>query len=303
MRKILITGASGFIGRNLLTVLNGANEIILLGRTENKIYKSIRCDFTNDKVPSSCLEDIDIVFHLAGLAHTDLDHKEAKYQHHKINYEATVDLAKKAAQKKVKQFVFLSSVKANTAFQSSIRISEDDKSYPEGEYGISKKKAEDEILEIANKTDMQVKIVRSSLVYGPGVKGNLEIMKNLINKGWFPPIPEFNNRRSMIHVYDLARALLFVADRDEANKNIYIVTDGNDYSSTEIYERILANFGRTAPRFRIPKQLFYLITHINMSISGKIRKIVADEFYSSKKIESLGFNTKHSFRDFDEEII
>jgi len=303
MKKILITGGSGFIGKHLLSSLDENYDIVLLGRTINHDYKNISCDFLSDKVPLNCLENVDTVFHLAGLAHTDLDNKTANIQNKKINYEATIDLAQKAAQKKVRQFIFLSSVKAQTAFESSKRIAESDITYSEGKYGIYKKKAEEKILEISNQSNMQVKIIRSSLVYGPGVKGNLEIMKNSIINGWFPPLPEFQNKRSMIHVEDLIRALIFISKRDDTNKEIYIATDGNDYSSCEIYE-IISNFvGKRIPGYRIPRTLFYLLSHTNLNIGKKIKKIISSEYYSSKKIESLGFKARYSFRDINEKII
>ena len=140
MKKILITGGTGFVGKHLLSALNSDYDITLLGRTANQNYKNIECDLLIDEVSSNWFENIDTIFHLAGLAHTDLNQKTIKIQHERINYQATIDLVQKAAQKKVKLFIFLSSVKAQTAFQSSKRISEDDNSYPEGEYGISKKK-------------------------------------------------------------------------------------------------------------------------------------------------------------------
>ena len=105
-------------------------------------------------------------------------------------------------------------------------MTEEDQGEPEGIYGKTKREAELILLEIGRQSGMQVSIVRPSLVYGQGVKGNLRLMLSWIEKGWFPPLPEVNNRRSMIHVDDLVRALLLVAGDDRANGEIYIATDG-----------------------------------------------------------------------------
>ena len=105
-------------------------------------------------------------------------------------------------------------------------MTEEDQGEPEGIYGKTKREAELKLLEIGRQSDMQVMIVRPSLVSGPGVKGNLALMQRGIEQGWFPPLPETGNRRSMIHVVDLVEALLLVAKDRRANGGIFTATDG-----------------------------------------------------------------------------
>ena len=143
MKKLLITGGTGFIGSRLLHFLeNGENEIILLSRHGHKYHQTIICDLTNDEIKGDSLQSVDTVFHLAGYAHNMGDDTSSEIMHRKINYEATVQLARIAAKENVNQFIFLSSVKAGVASNSGECLSETDKSIPQGAYGRAKKDAE-----------------------------------------------------------------------------------------------------------------------------------------------------------------
>ena len=145
---------------------------------------------------------------------------------------------------------------------------------------------------------MHVSIVRPSLIYGPGVKGNLAIMRSGIEKGWFPPLPETGNRRSMIHVDDLVRALLLVAEDDRADGEIFIATDGVPHSSRKIYEAICQQVDKTVPRWSVPKFLFDGVASVSSRFRYKVEKLLGDEYYSSAKLESLGFRAERGLKDW-----
>jgi len=135
------------------------------------------------------------------------DASEIEDLYQKVNTNATVMLAKLAVSSGVKRFVFISSVKAGGISTQRVCASEKDHGGdPEGIYGKTKREAELKLLKIGEESGMHVSIIRPSLVYGPNVKGNLQLI--LSGKGWFPPLPETNNKRSMIHVDDLVRAIL-----------------------------------------------------------------------------------------------
>mgnify|MGYP006086194121 CR=1 FL=1 len=121
-----------------------------------------------------------------------------------------------------------------------------------------------------------------------------------IKKGWFPPLPETRNKRSMIHVDDLVRACLMVADDDRANGEIFITTDGTPYSSREIYNAMCDVTGRLIPKWSVPKFLFDMVSLISPNIKYKVNKLLGDEFYSSAKLEILGFKAKKSLKDMNE---
>ena len=147
---------------------------------------------------------------------------------------------------------------------------------------------------------MNVSIVRPSLVYGPDLKGNLCMMMSRIEKGWFPPLPEIKNRRSMIHVDDLVRVLLLVAKDERANGEIFIATDGNPYSSREIYDAMCHVLKKPVPKWSVPKFLFDIIGLMSPSLQFKVDKLLGDECYSSDKLQSLGFKARRSLREMNE---
>mgnify|MGYP000108954966 CR=1 FL=1 len=147
---------------------------------------------------------------------------------------------------------------------------------------------------------MHVSIIRPSLVYGPNVKGNLQLMLSGIKKGWFPPLPEMGNRRSMIHVDDLVRAILLIAEDKRANGEIFIATDGTPYSSREIYDSMCSAAGKSIPKWSMPEALFNLASLVSPRIKYKINKLLCDECYSSAKLEALGFKAKKSLKDMNE---
>ncbi len=298
---ILVTGATGFIGRRLLKLLESSEDAIsILTRKPQLGYESIICDLERDQIPSSALESVNTVFHLAGFAHDLRDSSKIKHLYRAINVDTTIRLAELAVQSGVKRFVFVSSVKAGGSAIAGQCITEEDHGKPEGIYGITKREAELKLLEIGNQTGMHVSIVRPSLVYGPGVKGNLRLMLSGIKKGWFPPLPEIGNHRSMIHVDDLVRAILLVSDDCRANGEIFIATDGNVHSSREIYEAMCSVVGRSIPKWSVPKFLFDAASLISPRIKYRVDKLLGDECYSSKKIESFGFSAQKTLEDMNE---
>ena len=147
---------------------------------------------------------------------------------------------------------------------------------------------------------MHVSIIRPSLVYGPDAKGNLKLMLSGIKKGWFPPLPETGNRRSMIHVDDLVRAIILIADDERANGEIFIATDETPYSSREIYNTMCNLTGKLIPKWHVPKIIFDIVSLISPNIKYKINKLLGDECYSSNKLERLGFKAKKSLKDMYE---
>ncbi len=298
MKKILITGSTGFIGKRLLNAIDG--KIRVLSRVNQSNYETIVCDFERELIPQTALKSIDIVFHIAGFAHDMQDIKKVKHVYHTVNVDVTIRLAKLAVISGVKRFVFVSSVKAGGSPTSGKCANENDQGCPEGIYGETKREAELKLLEIGKQSGMHISIIRPSLVYGPSMKGNLQLMLSGIKNGWFPPLPEIGNRRSMIHVDDLVRAILLVADDDRANGEIFIATDGTLYSSRQIYNTMCNIIGRQIPSWSVPKFVFNIVALTSPRIRYKVDKLLGDECYSSEKLESLGFIAKRTLGEMNE---
>ena len=287
-----VTGATGFIGQRLLVGLEANGEgVRILSRNPHPDYETVVCDLQYEAIPEDGLDGVDTVFHLAGFTHDLRDASKLEHLYRALNVDATVRLTELAVRSGVKQFVFVSSVKAGGY--------DEEQGSPDGVYGQTKREAELKLLDIGRQSEMLVSIVRPSLVYGAGVKGNLALMRRGIEQGWFPPIPETENRRSMIHVDDLVQALLLVAEDKRANGEIFIATDGVPHSSREIYEAICQSVGKTVPQWSVPKIVFEGLSLLSPRIRYKVDKLLGDEFYSSAKLEGLGFRADKSLLNFD----
>ena len=301
-----ITGATGFIGQHFLGSerlccdhFKGV-DIRVLSRKAHSKYETVICDLQTELIPDNTLDGVDTIFHLAGFAHDLRDANEIEDLYRRVNVDATVKLAELAVKSGVKRFVFVSSVKAGGAPPLGTCANEKDQKETEDVYGKTKREAELKLLEIGRVSGMHVSIIRPALVYGPDVKGNLQLMLSGIERGWFPPLPETGNRRSMIHVDDLVRAILLVAEDKRANGEIFIATDGLPHSSREIYNAMCGVIGKPVPKWSVPKIFFDIASLMSPRIKYKINKLLGDECYSSTKLEGLGFKAKKSLQDMNE---
>jgi nucleoside-diphosphate-sugar epimerase len=156
--KILITGATGYIGNRLLKLLKTTeHEVRLLSRKRILNYDTILCDL-NEEIPEVALKSIDIVLHCAGVAHDFGDANQVADMYHRVNVEATKQLAEISVNFKVKRFVFVSSTKAGGNWILGRCSNEDDQGRPEGVYGKTKREAELKLLKIGKESDMHVSI-------------------------------------------------------------------------------------------------------------------------------------------------
>ena len=300
MGGVFVTGATGLIGTRLVNKLTsavGLDQVTVLSRKQHSVCQTVISDLQSGPIPSNALNGIDTVYHLAGYAH-DLQYSEfVAHLYQAVNVDATVQLTSLAASSGVQRFVFVSSVKAGGSAVAGRCVTETDQLEPEGIYGRTKREAELKVLEIGRQSGMHVSIVRPTLVYGPGVKGNLALMQSGVKRGWFPPLPETGNRRSMIHVDDLVRALLFIAENEQANGQIYIATDGVPHSSRAIYEAICHSVGKAPRGWSLPRWVFDLAGVLSSKVRFKLDKLLGDECYSSTKLEALGFKAEKGVMD------
>lgn len=247
MGYTLVTGASGFIGGRLLA----EGDRALLRHTA-AIPGAVVGDLLAPESLAAACEGIESVFHCAGYAHafssSDPD------IHWRINFEGTRNLLRAAGEACVRRFVYLSSVKA-MAEPGDACVGEDWPGEPDTPYGRAKRAAEAAVLEAGAKYGMHVASLRLAMVYGRGGRGNLERMARGIRAGWFPPLPETGNRRSLVHVDDVVAAMHLVAQAPAANGRTYLVADPKAYSGREIYDAIRRVLGKPPARWRVPAVL------------------------------------------------
>ena len=202
--KVFLTGASGFIGSRLAQQLHALTAYELASVVRNENSRTFGSSIVVEKIHEDTnwnkhLREIDCVIHAAAQTHVIKNPvAETLSKYKEVNIDGTLNLARQASSSGVKRFIFISSIKVNGEHtQSEKFFSSDDIPNPEGPYGISKYEAELGLLEIANKTSMEVVIIRPPLVYGPGVKGNFARLIKLIEKGLPLPLGAINNKRSI----------------------------------------------------------------------------------------------------------
>ena len=252
--RYLITGCTGFIGRHIVRALQDrGNDIRGLSRHPQYFHEApalevIQGDLSQPDTLQGAAEDIDIIIHAAGYAHAAGDSPGI---HTQVTLEGTRHLLAEAEMRGVQRFIFISSVKAMPEPGTGC-LNETAAGLPEDEYGLSRRRAEELVLDAGRRTGMHVSILRPALVYGPGCKGNLASMLRWIDRGLFPPVPDTGNRRSMVDVRDLVRSVLLSAENEAAAGKTYILTDGEDYTTRRIYTGMCTALGKSVPKWPVP---------------------------------------------------
>ena len=251
--RIFITGGSGFIGGALLELLvNSKNYISTISRFDYERLDSldlvIRGDIgqlnKNNKLSAAVkdvLENTDVIIHLAGRAHIVADNSTNPLnEYRKINRDATLALARIAANSGVKRFVFLSSIGVN-GNQNNKPFTERDKPNPEEDYAISKYEAEQGLLVLSREVDMDVVIIRPPLVYGPNAPGNFNTLLRWILKGVPLPFGLIKNKRSFIALDNLTDFIIHCInykDTPLACGQVFLVSDGEDVSTSQFLRKV-----------------------------------------------------------------
>ncbi|MGR8929080.1 MAG: NAD-dependent epimerase/dehydratase family protein [Gammaproteobacteria bacterium] len=302
---ILVTGANGFVGSHLCESLRQAGYKIrtLTHRAPLANQDNFQMELSKERCPPGLFANVDTVFHLAGKAHTVAESEREKFEYHQINTEGTRKLLEGAKLAGVKCFVFFSSVKAvgeidEQPMDETLNVPA---STP---YGQSKCEAERLVLH-GNYVPCPI-VIRPSMIYGNAKKGNLSRMIKAIRLGLFPPLPELNNRRSMVHVDDVVSAAMLAATKPEAAGQIYILTDGLTYSTQQIYDWIRNALGKPQACWTIPIGALVVLAKVGDVIgklirrrfvfdSAALQKLAGSAWYSSAKIErELGFKPVHT---------
>jgi len=301
--KILITGANGFIGGRCVAFAKSNNlPYRSVSRVELNDSNSIKFDLGKESIEKLKLDGIETIIHTVGIAHdTPKPSNEKTTLYKKINVNLTLNLAKQAIKCGVKKFIYISSIKASGEPQNGMCHTESFVGSFNNIYGETKREAELKLLELQKSQDLDLCIIRPSLVYGPNVKGNLKSMLNLINKGLFPPLPEVNNKRSMIHVDDLVLAIFLFLKRNSKGK-IFNATDNKAYSSRFIYESLCFAQNIKPISWSVPKILFDILGLILPSFKKINNVMFNDSNYDSKELSEIGFRPKLTLADINKSL-
>lgn len=260
--RILLTGASGFVGRateSALAASGHAVRRVLRQAGDGDVFRVDGIDGRTDW--QGAFDGVDAVVHLAARVHRMADTEvDSLAAFRAVNTVGSEVLARAAAAAGVRRFVFVSSVKAvGEASAPGQRLDERTLPQPVDPYGVSKQEAEQALQRVADETGLEVVIVRPPLVYGPGVGANFRALMRAVEKGWPLPLGCVDNRRSLVSVANLADALRLCVEHPTAAGRIYFVTDGEDVSTAELCRRIGRALGRPARLLPVPLALFRLV--------------------------------------------
>ncbi|MDP3846181.1 MAG: SDR family oxidoreductase [Pseudomonas sp.] len=258
--RLLLTGSSGFIGQALRQSL-GVN-----------VNYNLRCAYRfrsgNDVFPlhgvavgdideftdwSALLADVEVVLHTAAIAHIQgAVTKQLQSDFDAVNTQATLALARQSAAAGVKRFIFLSTVKVLGENTSNSAFTADSKPVPIDAYACSKWRAEQGLRALVAETSMEIVIIRPVLVYGPGVKANFRSMMSWLSKGVPLPLGAIGNKRSLVALDNLVDLIVTCIDHPAAANQTFLVSDGEDLSTSELLEKMAMALGKTSRLLPVP---------------------------------------------------
>lgn len=266
MSRVLVTGANGFAGRVLCRALLQANSTPIAGLHSTASWSRLQTsvpglaehavigDLGANPNLHAALENVEAVVHLAARVHQMRDNAaDPLLEFRRVNVDGTKALAAAAAEKGVRRFVFVSSVKVNGESTNGAAFSEEDVPNPHDPYGVSKWEAEQALRAIAGQTGIEFVIVRPPLVYGPGVRANFLRLMNLIARGIPFPAPASENRRSLVGIGNLSGFLVQCVNHPAAANETFLLSDGEDVSTRELVVRLGRALGRSARTIPLPE--------------------------------------------------
>tara|TARA_B110000238_G_scaffold168180_1_gene184528 strand:+ start:1175 stop:2053 length:879 start_codon:yes stop_codon:yes gene_type:complete len=269
MKSIFLTGFSGFVGKNLISKFNGKYEIFRFER-DSKININQ-----------------DIVIHLAGIAHDTSNKLDSKI-YYETNTELTIKVFDNFLKSNASDFIFLSSVKAARDSYDG-KLDENVIAKPKTDYGKSKLMAEQYILTTKLPKNKRVFILRPCMIYGPGNKGNLNLLYNIVSKGIPWPLGNFHNKRSFCSINNLIFIIDKLINTKDIISGIYNISDDEFLSTNEIIELIYKSQNKRPLILKIPKKIILFFAKIGDFVplplnSDRLKKLTNSYVVCNKKI-------------------
>jgi nucleoside-diphosphate-sugar epimerase len=298
--RILVTGANGFVGaalcRRLLEfgfLVRGAvrdqPKLPQGGTSESDDFEWVVLhDRSDENETNRALQGVSAVVHLAARVHVMTDYaSDPLREFRRVNASWTERLARAAASQGVRRVVYMSSIKVNGE-QSVVPFTEQDLPNPQDPYGVSKWEGEQALAGISSQTGLETVVVRSPLVYGPGVGGNFLQLLNILRRGVPLPLARVQNRRSLIYRGNLVDALVCCVRDIRAAGQTYLVSDGEDLSTPELIRRLGNALGVTVRLWPIP-----------LSVLRWMGQVIGKQAVIDRLLGSLQVNSSKITRELD----
>jgi nucleoside-diphosphate-sugar epimerase len=286
-QTVLVTGASGFLGRPLVAALAAAGYTVHAATRSQQAFPqgvepTLVPDFTDPVDWAPILRGIDVVVHTAGLAHADSEIPADRFD--RVNRRATQELAHAATRAGIAHFVFVSSVRAQIGASASRVLREDDEPRPTDSYGRSKLDAEGAVREAG----VPFTILRPVVLYGPNAKANIRLLMRLAASPLPLPFAALDNRRSILGVDNLISAILFSLAHPATTGETFLVADRVPVTLGDIFTGLRRAQGRGPGLVAIPPRLLRLA----LTVLGRRHlweRIGDDLVVDTRKLESLGW--------------
>ena len=306
--RVLITGASGFVGSPLVNYLASlGHELVALTRStssvkphESELVKlSAIGDIDGSTNWSPYLVGVESIVHLANRAHVMNEQvSDPLSLYRAINTDGTLHLARQAVAAGVKRFIFISSIKVNGELTKPGQpFTADDVSVPLDPYGLSKYEAELGLRQIAQETGLEVVVIRPPLIYGPGVKANFLKMMRWVERGIPLPLGSIHNQRSLVGIDNFLNFISLCLTHPKAAGKTFLVSDDHDLSTTELLKGIARSMGQSSKLLAIPQGILEGV----LGILGQRR--IAERLCGSLQLDiqptkdQLGWRPPYSFED------
>ena len=278
MNEILITGASGFVGRYLLNEIAQSHEVIACVRKKsNLLPSSVQQIIINNFFDITIPQDVDVVVHLAAVAHNknnDID------EFKKINVDGTLELARKALQANIKRFIFMSSIGVNGNSTHGKAFTEQDTPNPINEYTISKYQAEVALEELFKDTKTDLVIIRPPLIYAHDAPGNFSKLLMLIKLGQFLPFGCTHNQRSFIAIENLVSFITACIYHDTKINETFLIADDEVISTKQLIQCVSSGMGKSMILLPVPTKLLSTLA----DVTGKVS--IFEQLYGNLEIDN-----------------
>ena len=270
--SIYLTGASGFVGKNVIEFFRDSKKIVIATRNTSIEFEE------------------QVVIHLAGKAH-DLKKVSSSDEYYEVNTELTKEVFDAFLISEAKVFITLSSVKA-VADEVDGELTEDATPYPITHYGKSKLLAEQYILSQPIPESKRVYILRPCMIHGPGNKGNLNLLYSLVSKGFPWPLGLFENSRSYLSIENLCFIINELIEREDIPSGVYNVADDVPLSTNEVIKLIAESKSKKARILNLSKNLIEVLASVGDVLklplnSERLQKLTESYVVSNAKIKSV----------------
>lgn len=276
MKNIIITGSTGFVGKNLVEYLKNKEYLVNAISLRNANWNNLITD-----------ENLAII-HLAGKAH-DTANSSRPEDYFAINRDLTIKLFDKFLDSNIRDFVYFSSVKAVADMVDGV-LEEDLIGNPKTPYGKSKLEAENYLLSKNIPVNKRLFIIRPCMIHGPGNKGNLNLLYNIVKKGIPWPLGSFVNSRSFLNIDNLNFLIEKILDNDHIESGIYNFADDGTISTNELVHLISVSLNRRPQIFKFNKKIIEFFVRIGDKLSlplnsERLQKLTESYVVSNQKIK------------------